>query len=60
MSSNHDKLSGIQSLDNHYRERFRIPENLDHYSDEDFGQAERKFLKFSLYGENAVFGSDDN
>ena len=60
MSFEHDKSSGIQSLLHHYRKRFRIPENLNHYSDEDFRKAERKFLKFSLSGYDADSSSDPN
>ena len=35
-----------------YRKIFRVPENLDHYSREDFRIAERKFIRWSLFGEN--------
>lgn len=31
-----------------YRKKFRIAENLDHYSEENFKVAERKYLKFVL------------
>ena len=40
--------SGIQLLLEKYRELFRIPENLDHYLDNDLRRAERKFLKYAL------------
>ena len=31
-----------------YRKKFRIAENLNHYSEENFKIAERKYLKFAL------------
>lgn len=31
-----------------YREMFRIPENTKYYSNEDYKNAERQFLKFAL------------
>jgi hypothetical protein len=40
--------SGIRLLLNRYRTLFRIPENLDHYSREDYRKAERQFLKLAL------------
>ncbi len=40
--------TGIKRLVEHYRQYFRIPENLDHYSDEDYKSAEKKFVKFAL------------
>jgi len=40
--------SGIQLLLEKYRKLFRTPENLDHYSEKDYRNAERKFLKYSL------------
>ncbi len=58
MPIDHDKASGIKSLIKKYRKLFRIPENLNHYSDEDFRKAERKFLKFSLYGYAAETSSN--
>ncbi len=40
--------SGIQLLLEKYRDFFRTPGNLDHYLDNDFTRAERKFLEYSL------------
>ena len=40
--------AGIQLLLEKYREMFRIPENLNHYSETDLRNAERKFLKYSV------------
>jgi hypothetical protein len=31
-----------------FKELFRIPENLNYYSEDDYQVAERKFLKFTL------------
>ncbi len=39
---------GIQALIKIYKNTFRIPENLNHYSEKDYRNAERKFLKYAL------------
>jgi len=39
---------GIKSLIRLYKNIFRIPENLNHYSKRDYRKAERKFLKHTL------------
>ena len=39
---------GIKSLITLYKNIFRIPENLNHYSKRDYRKAERKFLKYAL------------
>jgi hypothetical protein len=39
---------GIKSLIEIYKALFRIPENLNHYSEKEYRAAERKFLKYSL------------
>ena len=39
---------GIKKLTQKYRTIFRVPENLNHYSKQDFHVAERKFLKYAL------------
>ncbi len=48
MSKVTDDTNGLELLIRRYREKFRIPENLEYYSDEDFKRAEKKFLKFIL------------
>ena len=53
MNTEFEKTSGLKSLINKYRKLFRTSENLNHYSEEDYKAAERKFLKFSLFGNNA-------
>lgn len=40
--------SGMDRLVEKYRRQFRIPENLDHYSEDDFQQAEREYLRYCL------------
>ncbi|MFZ1954103.1 MAG: hypothetical protein WAU34_01340 [Desulfobacterales bacterium] len=40
--------SGQKQLIKQYRKKFRIRENLDHYSEEDLRAAEKKFLKMCL------------
>ena len=42
------KKSGIHLLLKKYRTMFRIPENQNHYSGEDYKKAERMFLKHAL------------
>ena len=42
------------------KEVFRIPENINHYSDEDYRIAERKFVKHAMNGGGVnLIGSDD-
>ena len=48
MDSCSESRSGLQELIKKYRTLFRIPENVNHYSDEDYRLAERKFLKYLL------------
>jgi hypothetical protein len=40
--------SGIKKLVESYKKAFRIPENLNFYSNEDFRKAERKFVKIAI------------
>jgi hypothetical protein len=40
--------SGIDRLVEKYRRQFRIPENLNHYTEADFQHAEREYLRFCL------------
>ena len=39
---------GLEALIAYYKDVFRIPENLNHYSPEDYKLAERRFLKHVL------------
>ncbi len=48
MNGNLSSKTGIELLLKKCREKFRIPENLNHYSAEDYRIAERKFIKYSL------------
>jgi hypothetical protein len=48
MGNNLRANQGIQLLIKIYKNTFRIPENLNHYSEKDYRAAERKFLKYSL------------
>jgi len=40
-----------------YRKAFRVRENIDFYSEEDFIVAERKFMKYALLQEESSTGS---
>ena len=44
------KPTGIELLIKKYKEIFRTPENLFHYTEEDYRSAERRFLKWALEG----------
>lgn len=46
--SNTDK--GIRLLIQKYRNEFRLLENIGFYSENDFKEAEKKFIKFCLKG----------
>ena len=39
---------GVEKLIKNYRKSFRIPENLNYYSAEDFKNAERQFVKYQI------------
>ena len=48
MANTLDRTSGIKLLIQNLKKEFRVPENLEHYSEKDFQEAEKKFLKFCL------------
>ena len=48
MKKHSEHKSGIQLLLDRYRASFRVPENLNHYSEKDYKRAERKFLKYAI------------
>ena len=50
MKNTSGSQTGIEMMIEKYKEIFRIPENLKHYSESDFRMAERKFLKWALGG----------
>ena len=39
---------GLKNLITVYRKAFQLPENLNHYSEQDFKIAERQFVKYML------------
>jgi len=45
-----EKNEGMVKLLCYYRSIFRTAENLNHYSQADFREAEKKFLKYILLG----------
>jgi hypothetical protein len=47
-SSNTNK--GIRLLIQKYRNEFRRPENIHYYAENDFKEAEKRFVKFCLTG----------
>jgi hypothetical protein len=44
------RSAGLELLIEKYKEIFRTSENLNHYSEQDFQAAERKFIKWALGG----------
>ena len=42
------KNAGLKMLLKKYQKMFRIPENLNFYSEKDYHVAEKKFIKFAL------------
>jgi hypothetical protein len=50
MSQDRKNNRGIKLLVKKYKNRFRCPENTNFYSAEDFKKAEKKYVKFRLYG----------
>jgi hypothetical protein len=42
------RTSGAKRLVNKFKNKFRIPENLNHYSKEDYQRAEKQYLRFCL------------
>ena len=47
-TNHHNKNSGVKLLVNKLRGQFRIAENLNYYSEENYKIAERKYLKYAL------------
>ena len=45
---NKSSQNGLKVLVREYRKQFRIPENLDHYSDEDYRNAEQKYIRMCV------------
>ena len=58
LERNNSKLSGIKLLINECRRKFRIPENINYYSENDYKQAEKKFVKFCLKDGGSHFSLD--
>lgn len=48
MTSHENAESGIKLVINNLIKQFRIPENLNYYSQQDFKKAERQFIKYGL------------
>ena len=48
MNEKLQRNTGIQRLIRHYKKIFRIPENTDYYSKEDYRISEKKFVEYAL------------
>jgi hypothetical protein len=64
MANSSNTNQGIRLLIQKYRNEFRRPENIDYYTENDFKEAEKKFVKFCLTGNlkfnsNRVFAAND-
>ena len=47
----HDRYDeGLRKIIKHGKEEFRISENLEYYSEEDYKAAEKKYLKLCIIG----------
>ena len=51
MSTLQEHANGLKRLVEKCRNEFRRPENTDHYSEEDFREAEKKYVRFCLTGD---------
>lgn len=51
---------GIEKLLKKGKKEFRIPENLDYYSEFDFKEAERKYLRLCVIGGQCPHPTNDN
>ncbi len=56
MRKESNKNVGIELLVKRCKKEFRIPENLNFYSQEDYRMAERKFIKHTLFDEGSKPG----
>ena len=50
MDNGSNTKDGIKLLIQKCREQFRISENLNYYSEEEYKEAERRYIKFCLSG----------
>lgn len=50
MDNSTNASNGIELLVEKCRNEFRRPENKNYYEQDDYKEAERKFVKFCLYG----------
>jgi len=48
MKKEFTKNAGIKLMLKKYKKVFRVPENLNYYSNKDYQIAEKKFLKYAL------------
>ena len=48
MNRKSDKGRGGKRLRDMYRKKFRIPENIDYYTKEDYKKAEKKYIKLCM------------
>ncbi len=61
MKTEQNPPTGITLLIQKFRKEFQIPENLNYYSDEDYSEAEKKYLKWCLLeGKHRNLGKPSN
>lgn len=51
MKKRQGHTSGLKQVVEKCRNEFRKPENIEHYSEEDYREAERKYVRFCLTGD---------
>lgn len=54
MSGNKKGCHGLQRLINKFRREFKRPENTKFYSEKDYKEAERKYVKLCLQGKPEI------
>ena len=52
MENLQDRNLGLKRLVAKCRNEFRRPENTEHYTEEDYREAEKKFVRFCLTGDS--------
>lgn len=60
MKNSFGKNVGKRELLKKYRKAFRIPENLNYYSEEDYKTAERNFIKHAMHNGFQVYAYESS
>lgn len=60
MNRTQSNANGLKKLVEKCRNEFRMPENTEHHSEEDYRQAEKKYVRFCLTGDPMFSESSAN